>query len=121
MPAQFSFDRSWPMTDADAVPRLAAALSSEMSLTQDGQASETEAVLRSGSQLRTRLLGGWFIAPKHLPKRVHLSAASDPDGSRRLDVRVEDSLGPIAVRDRHFSRRYEAAADEVFAVVDRVL
>jgi hypothetical protein len=112
---EFSFEKSWTTSDPDAVSRVAGALAGRLRLKLEESAGDTEAVLRGGSQLRTRLLGGWFIAPEHLPKRVQVSAAP---GSSSLDVRVEDALGSVAVRDRRFKARYEKAAESIFELVD---
>jgi hypothetical protein len=118
---RFSFTKSWTTTEAGVITRLADVLSTRLDLEHEGTPGETETILRGGSQLRTRLLGGWFISPAHLPKRVQLLATSEPGGTRRVHVRVDDTLGAIAVRDRWFGRRYEQAADSVFAVVERTL
>lgn len=69
------------------------------------------ALLEGGSQLRTRLLGGYFVNPSHLPIAVAVSESDHPDGP--LLIQVRDRLGRIAVRDRALESRYAARAKEL--------
>jgi len=74
--------------------------------------------LKGGSQLRTRLLGGYFVDPKHLPARAELTY-DDRDESR-LDLQVRDTIG-VAVRDRALEVRYEKAAAGIRQEVESCL
>ncbi len=67
--------------------------------------------LESGSQLRTRLLGGYFVDPKHLPLTVHVEESTDPDAL--LSIQVEDRLGAVAVRDQALKARYELRVEQI--------
>lgn len=62
-----------------------------------------------GSQLRTRLFGGWFVKPAVLPKRLEALPAADGEG---YDVTVAEALG-VGYVDRLFRRRYDAAFDDL--------
>jgi hypothetical protein len=120
VPTTFSFAESWALNDLGAVQHLARQLDGQLGLKLEGEPSESAAVLRGGNQLKTRLLGGWFINPEALPKRVQILVASEPDG-QRVHVRIDDTLGPIPVRDKKFGRRYEMAAQSIFAAVEQAL
>jgi hypothetical protein len=67
---------------------------------------ETE--VTQGSQLRTRLLGGWFVNGKHFPKRAMVRFTPAPEsGGTRVDVHIEETLG-FGVLDPIFEDRYQA-------------
>jgi hypothetical protein len=60
------------------------------------------AQLAGGSQLRSRLLGGYFVDPARLP--ITVTILPGPHGT--LTVQVRDRMGPIAVRDPALESRY---------------
>jgi len=64
-----------------------------------------------GSQVRTRLLGGYFVNPIHLPITVTVTETDASDDA--LIIEIRDRLGPIAVRDRAFESRFELRAQEI--------
>ncbi len=66
---------------------------------------------RQGSQVITRLFGGWFVNPTKLPKRL---AAEREDGG--MAITVEESIG-FGYMDPKTRRKYE----EAFAEVERQL
>jgi hypothetical protein len=70
--------------------------------------SEANGVLavEQGSQLKTRLLGGWFVGAESLPKRAHLRCDPMPVGARVV-VRIEESLG-FGLLDGLLKEKYEA-------------
>ena len=74
-----------------------------------GLVAEGDGSLRSGSQLRTRLLGGYFVAPRHLPIKVSWSQTRQEPN----EIYVEDGLGPIAIRDRALAKRYEMRVAQI--------
>jgi hypothetical protein len=82
----------------DAVGRLEA-----IGLTIDRQ-GEGQAQLSGGSQLRTRLRGGYFVDPGLLPIAVALEAPVQL--GQPVEVRVHDAMGPVGVRDRALETRY---------------
>jgi hypothetical protein len=90
-----------------SVPEAAGRLR-ELGLVTDGQ-GEGWARLRAGSQFQTRLLGGYFVDPARLPISVTLT--EPPSGG--VEARVEDSIGPIAVRDRALEARYALRAAQI--------
>lgn len=67
-------------------------------------------VLSGGSQLWTRLLGGYYVRPTRLPSRVELRATS-PD---TVEVHVADRLG-VAIRDARMRDRYAQLVEELRA------
>lgn len=76
-----------------------------------------KAVLRGGSQARTRLLGGYFVDPKRLPVRVELGINEVNQGKWSVDLAVRDTFG-IAIRDRALEDRFKQAAARIQGVVE---
>lgn len=80
--------------------------------------STREAELSGGSQLWTRLFGGYFVDPKRLPVRVELKAiGAEGNGGTALELNVRDRLG-VAVRDGALEDRYMDAAAAIRGVVE---
>lgn len=61
--------------------------------------------VKQGSQLRTRLLGGWFVNARHLPKRATIVLRDVED---RVGIRatIEESLG-FGLIDPRLEDKYE--------------
>jgi hypothetical protein len=70
------------------------------------QICEGEIRGKQGSQLTTRLLGGWFVNPARFPKRMSISFRPVENGVQ-IEARIEEALG-IGVLDRKFKDRYES-------------
>lgn len=69
-----------------------------------------EVVLRGGSQLWTRLLGGYFVNPKRLPTRISLETQSVAGTDEFIvELGVRDRLG-VGIRDEALGDRYVQAA-----------
>jgi hypothetical protein len=68
--------------------------------TDDGTIEATQ-----GSQLRTRLLGGWFVDARHLPKRVRISLRETEEGIV-VRARMEETLG-FGVMDPILEKKYK--------------
>lgn len=64
-----------------------------------------ELVATQGSQLLTRLLGGWFVPPKWLPQRVTIRWRRTADGVR-IRVYFEETLG-FGIMDSILAQKYE--------------
>lgn len=62
--------------------------------------------VRQGSQMRTRILGGWFVSPRTIPKRATVSLHQTADGVR-IEASIEESMG-FGLLDPIFKRKYEA-------------
>lgn len=77
-------------------------------------------VLRGGSQIRTRLLGGYFVDPKRLPIRVELGINEASNGRWSVDLAVRDTFG-IAIRDRALEDRFKRAAARIQNAVEERL
>ncbi len=60
---------------------------------------------QQGSQFLTRLIGGWFIGRRWLPKRAVIRVLRDPGGIR-IEATIEEKLG-FGLLDPKFRRRYE--------------
>jgi hypothetical protein len=80
--------------------------------------SGSVAHLEGGSQVKTRLLGGYFVKPSDLPITVLVSPSSAPGGHQSIEVR--DRIGPIGLRDRALAGRYAMRAEEIRQAVDGV-
>lgn len=76
----------------------------QMTVGQAQAGSEIEA--RQGSQLITRLLGGWFVNPKQLPKRAEIRLNPTEQGLR-IEVFIEETLG-LGYLDSIMKARYES-------------
>jgi hypothetical protein len=79
--------------------------------------SQERIVAIGGSQLRSRLFGGYFVDPRRLPVRITIEATPNADGSSTLAVQVRDRFG-IAIRDRALEERYAQAAEIVRAIAE---
>jgi hypothetical protein len=79
--------------------------------------AETE--VTQGSQLRTRLLGGWFVDGKHFPKRAVVRLTPSPEGTH-VAAHIEETLG-FGVLDPIFQERYEAYFREWLQDLTRTL
>lgn len=80
--------------------------------------SDDSIVLSGGSQIRTRLLGGYFVDPKWLPVVVELKAETDSSGGgSRIELAVRDDFG-VAVRDEALGDRFERAAGNLGKAVE---
>lgn len=106
LPSTFVWEVPLPASNNEE--RLVAQLAAIGLKVDDRDSSEN--ALFSGSQMRTRLLGGYFIAPRNLPIKVSWDRH---DGQDPGVAKIEDGLGPIAVRDRALKTRYEARVSEI--------
>lgn len=66
-----------------------------------------------GSQVLTRLLGGWFVPATWLPKRVHAEVRETRDGVE-LGVSMEESLG-FGLMDPLLKSKYERFFEQLMA------
>jgi hypothetical protein len=75
--------------------------------------SSDRVVLRGGSQLWTRLFGGYFVDPKRLPIQVELKAIDAVHGGKyTIELKVQDRFG-IAIRDKALGERFALAAASI--------
>jgi hypothetical protein len=75
----------------------------KMRVVQDHAGTAIE--LKQGSQLITRLIGGWFVNPKTFPKRAEIRLIPTEQGFR-VEALIEEALGP-GFLDSHLKSRYE--------------
>ena len=71
-----------------------------------------------GSQVKTRLLGGYFVRPSDIPITVLVSPSSESAGHHTIVI--HDRLGPIGLRDRALAARYEMRAEEIWKAVSGI-
>lgn len=82
------------------------------------QKSHDSIVLSGGSQIRTRLLGGYFVDPKWLPSVVELKTAKGSVGAGcRVELDIRDDFG-IAVRDDALRGKFEQVAGNLGKAVE---
>jgi hypothetical protein len=83
-----------------------------LGLTQERE-SPNEVVLKGGSQLWTRLFGGYFVNLRRLPIEVELRTANGAEsGKWTVQLGIRDKLG-IAVRDEALEDRFALAAGNI--------
>lgn len=115
--APFSFNFAWSISKPPDRAALEAALLERGLRIDQNASSESTVVFRGGSQLRTRLLGGYFVSPRNLPVRAELILLANGARAGEVKLRVHDSLG-IGVRDRALEKRYAHAATEIERAVE---
>jgi hypothetical protein len=72
-----------------------------------------------GSQLWTRLLGGWFVSPATLPKRA-LATFTETRKGLRLRVTIEETLG-FGILDPLLEKKYASYFEEWLADLEEFL
>ena len=83
------------------------------------QAGAGEITGKQGSQLLTRLLGGWLVNPATFPKLVAIRYERHDSGSK-VEVRIEETMG-VGVLDSHFKSRYEGYFAEFVSTLKQQL
>lgn len=113
----FTYDFSWDLPESPDLERIVRALEQCRLEVGESPSPAVGIVVRSGSQLRTRLLGGYFVAPRHLPLKGQLMTSNGGAGGVRVDLVIEDTL-MIALRDGALERRYRKAAENIRVAVE---
>lgn len=114
-----AFKYAWELEQSPDLGQVSQALAHHgLSLSPD-TSSGSKMIFRGGSQLWTRLRGGYFVDPKRLPVVVELTVTSEEseNGQHRLDLCVSDTLG-VAVRDQGLEERYKQAADSIRETIE---
>jgi hypothetical protein len=75
---------------------------------------------KQGSQLWTRLLGGWFVSAATLPKQALVKITSERPKEVRLLVSIEESLG-FGILDPILAKKYENYFDDWMSDLDDAL
>ncbi len=111
-------DRWVAAGDLDAVRRRVVRFleRSGMTITEE---SDDELQAKEGSQLKTRLFGGWFVSAGTLPKRATITFR-EVEGGVRVRAVIEESLGfgimdPV-LKDK-YERYFEDWLDDLMAAV----
>ena len=109
----YSISHAWAVDQRADLTEIARALNDNgLGLRQESESSD-EVVLRGGSQLWTRLFGGYFVNPRHLPIEVELKTANGTgSGKWTVQLGVRDRLG-VAVRDEALEDRLAQAAGTI--------
>jgi tetratricopeptide (TPR) repeat protein len=82
--------------------------------------TETEIEAHQGSQLATRAIGGWFVNPAQLPKRIHVRCESGSEESTSVVVRLEETFG-IGRLDKRTKQRYRQGFEDLLQDLRSVL
>jgi hypothetical protein len=102
--ARAELEDKWVIdADLDRVRRRVERYLDETDMTWGEEDDEYQA--SQGSQLKTRLLGGWFVSPEALPKRA-VVRLKKVEGGVRVWAVIEESLG-IGFLDPILKDKYE--------------
>jgi hypothetical protein len=120
---RFTASRQWECRKSVDLDQVAHSVANRARLRFQGGGARngTRVVtMKGGSQLRTRLLGGYFINPTYLPVCAELDL--DQSGKRgRLRLRVTDGFGRVALRDPRLRERFDLRVAEIESVTDGTL
>lgn len=113
----YSISHAWKVDRKADLTEIARALNDKgLGLKQESESSD-EVVLRGGSQLWTRLFGGYFVDSRHLPIEVELRTANGANGGKwTVQLGVRDRLG-VAVRDEALEHRLAQAAGTIREII----
>jgi hypothetical protein len=120
MAARVSLDRVWTLTGGEGKLDAAA----EQALARHGIAVSKPGgdtlELSGGSGIKMRLLGGWFVNPKTLPKLGSIRLRSLESGVVEIALHVEEAMG-FGVLDRKLAGKYQETFEEVASDVEAAL
>jgi hypothetical protein len=114
----YLISHAWNVDRRANLAEMAGALNGKgFGLTQECESSD-EVVLKGGSQLWTRLFGGYFVNPKRLPIEVELRTASGADsGKWTVQLGIRDKLG-MAIRDEALEDRFAQVAGSIRETIE---
>jgi hypothetical protein len=105
------FEWTWTRSRGYApLEDIAQRLQRDASMRQERH-NPSHVVLKGGSQLWTRMFGGYFVDPRRLPVEVDLRGVANSNGAA-LTVTVRDRMGP-ALRDARMRERYAERAANI--------
>jgi hypothetical protein len=109
----YSTSYRWKVSREPNLKQILKALNQEgQSLSVDRESTH-ELALLGGSQLWTRLFGGYFVDPRRLPVHVELATRPISDSGRSVvELGVRDRLR-VAVRDEALEDRFELAVQKI--------
>jgi hypothetical protein len=116
----YSFEYEWNTPKQPDLEAISDALS-QLELRSDPETAPAtnSVVLRGGSQLWTRLRGGYYVAPRRLPVKAELSVEANGAGHQcTLKLKVFDTLG-FSLRDAKLKERYAEAASDIKNIVEQ--
>jgi hypothetical protein len=113
----YATSHAWKVDQKADLSEIVQALNDNgLALKQESE-SPNQVVLRGGSQLWTRLFGGYFVDPKRLPIEIELKAANGAtSGHWTVQLGIQDRLG-VGVRDEALEDRFAQAAGSIREVV----
>jgi hypothetical protein len=115
----FEWSYRWDLEPAPPPATLATAVSETTRLDVVSTTAD-EAVLRGGSQLHYRLIGGSFGDPSKLPVEARIRVQRNADRDQ-VELVVRDAVGPIIVRDGAMRDRFQLAAEQTRSALDLAL
>jgi len=120
MAGRVNLDRVWALAGGEA--KLDPAM--DQALAQHGIAVSKPGggtvQLSGGSKIKMRLLGGWFVNPRTLPKVGSITRRTLESQVVEVALHVEEAMG-VGVLDRKLARKYEDAFEEVASSVEAAL
>jgi len=117
----YSISHVWKVDRKADLVEMARALSDRGLALRQERDSPNEVILRGGSQLWTRLFGGYFVSPKRLPIEVKLKTANGvKSGKWTVQLGIRDKLG-TAVRDEALEDRFALAAGDIRDAIESQL
>lgn len=107
----------WEVDEPPDLAGIALALDHQRLGLRPRSQSQQKIILRGGSQLWLRLIGGYFIHPKRLPIEVELSATpAHGDEKTAVQLGIRDTFG-ISIRDEALEDRFTQAAESIRGTV----
>lgn len=107
----------WEVDEPPDLAGIALALDHQRLGLRPRSQSQQKIILRGGSQLWLRLIGGYFIHPKRLPIEVELSATpAHGDAKTAVQLGIRDTFG-ISIRDEALEDRFTQAAESIRGAV----
>ena len=73
---------------------------------------------RQGSQFITRFLGGWFVSPKHFPKKITFTIKPEKVNTS-ITIKLEEALG-FGLLDPIFKKKYANYFELLFKQCDKL-
>lgn len=113
----YSISHAWKVDRRADLAEISRALNEKgLGLRQERESSD-EVVLRGGSQLWTRLFGGYFVDSRRLPIEVELRTANGASsGKWTVQLGIRDRLG-VAIRDEALEDRLAQAAGTIREII----
>lgn len=111
---------SWQtVKSAEQIETIVRGFATQNKMKVDDAGAADEILLRGGSQVAMRLLGGWFVKPTTLPRRATVKLMAGAEGTR-VDARIEDAMG-VGVMDPKLKKKYQSYCEAWIAGLGKEL